>query len=233
VKRSIALAAMLSSLAFAATPTYAADETEAVETPTGFDVAIGVAFTSNYVSRGVTQTEDKPAIQGYVEASYGIGYIGVWASNTSFDDVWDPDMEVDFYGGIRPEFGDLSLDFGFAQYYYPDYPDEDYGELYAKASYAFTDMFSLGGEYYREVYNDANWAYLTTEIALPEEFTFSGKVGTDFENDGRIAWDAGVSRTFMDTATIDLRYYDSNMDPAKFVATLSFDLSLSSLMSGK
>ena len=42
--------------------------------PTGkFDIAVGVSGTTDYVSRGITQDDSKPAIQGYIEPSYGIG----------------------------------------------------------------------------------------------------------------------------------------------------------------
>lgn len=217
--------ALASALSLAAIPAFAADETtEAPASP--FDIYFGTTITSNYVSKGQTQTDDDPAIQGYVELGYNIFYLGAWASNVSFGGA--SDTEIDFYGGIRPEFGKLSLDLGFAQYYYPNDPN-DYGEAYIKGSYAFTDSFSLGAEYYHEVYADTNWANLTTEIALPEDFTFSGKVGFDFGYADRQAWDAGISRTFFDTVTADLRYYDANDDAARIVFSLSFDTSLSAL----
>ena len=228
MKRTIALAAILSSLAVAASPSFAGE----TGLPEDFDLSAGIAFTTNYVSKGVTQTEDKPAVQGYLEATYGVFYLGAWASNTSFDDPWDPSSEIDFYGGIRPEIGNLSLDIGFAKYYYPDYPTENYGDIYVKGSFAFTESFSAGAEFFHEIYGGPEWGNLTTEVALPQEVSFSGKIGSDFQSGGRVAWDAGLSRTFMDLATVDLRYYDSNMDPAKFVATLSFDLSLSDMLGG-
>jgi Bacterial protein of unknown function (Gcw_chp) len=43
-----------------AAPADASDQTAAESM---FDVAFGIAVTSNYVSRGITQTEDKPAVQ--------------------------------------------------------------------------------------------------------------------------------------------------------------------------
>src|SRR5215467_10496919 len=59
--------------------------------PTGkFDMAIGVAGTTDYVSRGITQDDSKPAIQGYIEPSYGLGpvlgdaFVNIWASNVDF-----------------------------------------------------------------------------------------------------------------------------------------------------
>ena len=39
--------------------------------PGKFELRFGLA-TSDYVTRGITQTESRPAIQGYIEPSYGI-----------------------------------------------------------------------------------------------------------------------------------------------------------------
>ena len=196
-----------------------------------FDISFGVGVANNYISRGSTQSDDKPIVDGYMEATYGIVYAGVWASRVDFD---PDDVEIDLYGGIRPEFGKLSLDLGYARYIYDSTGDLN-GEFYAKGSYAFTDAFSLGGEYYFEPDADASWVAATTEFSgLPYEISFSGSLGSDFGTlelgEDKVAWDAGLSRSFVDdTITLDLRYYDSNMDPGRFVARLAFDTSFSAL----
>ena len=72
-----------------------------------FDMAIGIAGTTDYVSRGITQTGSDPAIQGYVEPSYGLGpvlgdaFINVWSSNVDFGGGFDG-AEIDIAGGIKP-----------------------------------------------------------------------------------------------------------------------------------
>ena len=196
-----------------------------------FDVAFGVGVASNYISRGSTQSADKPIIDGYMEATYGIVYAGVWASRV---DIAPDDVEIDIYGGIRPEFGKLSTDFGYARYIY-DNSGSVSGELYAKASFAVTDTFSVGGDLFWDPDNDTNWVVAKTEFSgLPYEISFSGSIGSDFGTlnlgSDKVAWDAGFSRSFADdTVTLDLRYYDSNMDPARFVARLAFDTSFSAL----
>lgn len=219
-----------------ATAAHAADKSEN-EAPTvvaeksPFDLAFGVAFVSNYISQGSTLTQNKPAAQAYIEASYDMLYAGTWVSNIRAEDV--SDAEIDLYAGIRPTFGALSLDLGYVQYYYPKNPN-DYGELYAKANYALTDQFSAGAAYYHDVFVDTDWLDLTATLSeLPWDTSVSGKVGTDFGSQSfdtdKVAWDLGVSRTFADVITVDVRYHDSNYDPGRVVAKLSFDTTWSAL----
>lgn len=206
-------------------PTFAADtEFSEEQIESRLDVAFGVAVTTQYVSRGVAQS-DGLAVQGYIEPSYGIFYAGVWASNTSLA-ITGGNVEIDVYAGIRPTFGDLSLDFGYVHYFYDT--GSCCGELYGKASYAFTDWFTGGVELYRDLWLATTYGEVNTEFTLPHDFTISGALGTNFA--GSVNWNAGIGYTFADTVSLDLRYHDANVQPARFVATLSLDSALSAIM---
>jgi uncharacterized protein (TIGR02001 family) len=128
-------------------PDAAPAETIAPSVPTSpakFNLAFGLAGTSDYVTRGVTQTEGRPAIQGYIEPSYGIAYVNVWSSNVDFGDDLRG-AEIDIVGGLRPTFGDLSVNLGWAHYFYaPEKVSPSYGEFFAKADYKVTDKFIFG-----------------------------------------------------------------------------------------
>ena len=100
-----------------------------------------VTFATNYVVRGLTQTNFKPAIQGTFDYSHSSGfYAGLFASNVSwYADGWEPaakgvnsavyggsgtdaisnSLEIDFYGGYRGKVADFSYDVGGIYYYYP------------------------------------------------------------------------------------------------------------------
>lgn len=187
-------------------------------------LSYGVDITSNYISKGSTQTQDRPAIQPYIELSYGLFYAGLWASNVRFDGV--SDIEYDVYAGITPTWGQVAFDIGFAQYLYRD-DSADYGEAYVKTVWAATDRVSLGLDYYREVYADQDWLYANFEIAeLPWSLSLSGGVGTDFGSRGlgsdKYAMDIGLSRGITDHSSVDLRVYGGNYDDEVIVLTLSF-----------
>ncbi len=217
----LAVATILSSTAYAADDVVTQDEIASK-----FDVAFGAAFTTRYISRGADNS-DGPAFQAYIEPSYGIFYVGAWTSTVDFGT--DDDFELDLYAGIRPEFGNLALDIGYAHYIYDGITD-DSGEFYAKATYTFTEQFSAGGEIYHDPENDTTYGVVNAAVVLPYDITLSAAYGEWLEsgNDNR-DWNIGLSYTINDTFTIDGRYHDSNFDHGRFVLTLSVDSSWSAL----
>jgi uncharacterized protein (TIGR02001 family) len=75
---------------------------------------------SDYRFRGLSQTFQRPALQGGFDYAHRSGfYLGNWNSNVS--DVLYPNanLEMDFYGGYKPTFGDIGLDVGAIYYFYP------------------------------------------------------------------------------------------------------------------
>ena len=85
-----------------------------------FTYSFNIGATSDYVFRGISQNDNDPTIQGGIDFGYGILYAGVWASGINFDAIVnDADLEVDWYGGIKPTWGPATFDFGVIYYSYP------------------------------------------------------------------------------------------------------------------
>lgn len=87
-----------------------------------WDIAFGSAIMSDYIFRGVTQSNHKPSVAAYFEPRYNVNkdlqlYIGTSAESISFANR--AAAEVDIYGGIRPTFGAFAFDFGVWGYLYP------------------------------------------------------------------------------------------------------------------
>ena len=83
---------------------------------------------SQYIFRGLTQTNKDPAFQGGLDYSHSSGfYVGTWMSNISWltdspaaTGYTSSSLEMDFYGGYKGTFGgDFGYDVGILQYYYP------------------------------------------------------------------------------------------------------------------
>lgn len=94
-----------------------------------------VGVTSDYIWRGVTQTDEGPAVQAGLdyEAENGL-YAGTWASNVDFPGTYKG-AEVDVYAGYKKDLkGELNFDVGAIRYMYPSEDMAlDATEVYAKA----------------------------------------------------------------------------------------------------
>jgi uncharacterized protein (TIGR02001 family) len=166
------------------------------ETWTPWDIAFGAAMMSDYRFRGITQSNHALSVAAYVEPRYNFnnslqGYVGLSGESISLPNR--PAGEIDFYGGIRPTFGRLALDFGGWYYWYPGGEcfhnfapsclpnllngnvvkrDVSFGEIFGKASYAVNDQFSFGGGAYwsPSVFNsgaDGTFVAGTAKYVLP------------------------------------------------------------------
>src|SRR5581483_7295290 len=87
-----------------------------------WDFAFGSALMSDYIFRGVTQSNHKPSVAAYFEPRYNINdklqlYVGVSGESISFPNR--AAAEIDIYGGIRPTVGMFAFDFGVWGYLYP------------------------------------------------------------------------------------------------------------------
>jgi len=83
-----------------------------VSLPTFASVSANVSFASDYIWRGMTQS-DGPAVQGGFDyASDGGFYAGLWGSNVNFN--YDPGAgsELDLYFGYGFEVGGVGVDIG-------------------------------------------------------------------------------------------------------------------------
>ena len=114
-------------------------------------VSANVSFASDYVWRGMTQS-DGPAIQGGFdfEAESGF-YAGIWGSNVNFNN--GAGSELDLYLGYAFEVGSIGVDVGYISYEYIDSdPDATFDETYLGLSYGdFGLSFAFGDYDYTEV----------------------------------------------------------------------------------
>src|SRR5262249_56877167 len=104
--RAAALVTFATSAALAQTPPPAPAPAAAPATPPEPDwtLSANVGLFSQYVFRGISQTNEKPAVQGGFDVGHKSGfYVGTWASNISWLSDANPDVsapiEWDFYGG--------------------------------------------------------------------------------------------------------------------------------------
>jgi uncharacterized protein (TIGR02001 family) len=196
-----------------------------------FALSYGINFTTNYIDDGATQSDDKPAVQGYVEGSYGMFYAGVWSSTVDFgesgDEFDDDRFEFDLSVGIRPTFGDLWLDLNYTRYIYDD-SGNCCGDIILIAGYPVADFIEVTGEVDWDPEQTTTWTQAGAGVTFGDVWLVGGNVGTDFGTEewgerDKVAFDFGVSRGLGDIGTVDLRYHDSNYDPGRVVLSIGAD----------
>ena len=135
--------------------------------PSAFTTSGNVAFTSDYVFRGITQNGGKTALQGGFDVAHTAGLsAGVWASNVSYGTAT---LEVDAYAAYGFSLTkDITASVGYIGYIYEGNSSFNTSELNvsasaygltAKISFATTDYFGnsivgSGTKYY-----ELNYAY--------------------------------------------------------------------------
>ncbi len=181
------------------------------------EFSTNVALTTDYVWRGISQTEEDPAIQGGFDYTNSLFYAGIWASNVDFNS--EADMEADLYAGLAGEFeGGLTWDVGAIGYLYPGESSLDFYEIYAGLGYEVSGV-ALGGYVYFDPDNESTYiegkaAYSFTDAISADvslgSFSFDG--AGDYTN-----WSAGGTYRF-DWVDVDLRYWDTNIANALGIA---------------
>jgi uncharacterized protein (TIGR02001 family) len=218
---------------------------QAAETPEHV-VTGNLGIFSNYIFRGVTQTSEKPALQGGFDYAHKSGaYAGAWGSNIS----WLSDsaaytassLELDLYGGYKGTIGktDFGYDVGAIYYYYPGDKapapviKADTAEVYgavswkwltAKLSYAVTDYFGYvdsKGTYYADL--SASYPIAKTGVTLLAHVgiaKLSGDTTTPgVSNDslyGYTDWKIGASYALPKDFTVGGYYTDTNAAAAGY-----------------
>lgn len=208
----IALPAVALLLAAAAVTPAAAEDG-------GWDLSGNVAITSDYVFRGVSQTEEEAAIQAGADLTNGTFYAGVWASNVSFPGDPDTNAEIDLYGGFKPQAAGWTVDIGAIAYLYANQPsgaDYDYVEAKLGASRS-SGPWSYGAtvywspDFFGAAEDEATYVQADLAYKPADKWTISGAVGRQWvsSNFDYTTWNAGVAYAFTDHIALDVRYYDT------------------------
>jgi len=224
--KTLAITSLLTALTLPAMPVSAVE-----------GLSANVGFTSNYLWRGVTQTDDGAAISGGIDYAAASGfYLGTWVSNVDFSD--DASYELDLYLGFSGEINEnISYDLGYIYYAYPDSAESDkdneydFGEIYAGVTY---NNITLAANY--GIHNDdgAQWAdkalYLSAdaEFEVAEGLTLNlhlGDYSFDDDYDSGDYTDYGISLS-KNGFTLALTDTDLDNDDVKFSVSYTIDLDL-------
>lgn len=176
----------------------------------GLEISANVSLVSDYIFRGITQTDNKPAIQGGFDLSHESGfYAGVWGSNVDFGG--DESIELDYYGGYSLDImEDLNIKVGYIYYDYPGASELDFDEATLAITYKMiTASAAYGWNFAGIDGNESLYLNLAGSFDLPYEFNLTVAVGHQEHEAGKNYWDykVAVSREFLGL-TFGIAYTD-------------------------
>lgn len=184
----------------------------------GVSLSFGAALTSNYVSDGVSLSNNNPAFQPYVEADLGGFYLGIWASTVR--DGTD-DYEIDLYAGYRTELpGGVSVDLGAARYFLNNSGASN--EILLTVGVPVVP--SVGLELFAGYDPGAGNARgsISASYAFNDNLGLSAAFGRNQANVNTF-WNVGATYALSDNFSIDLRHHDTSNTGPLTVLTLSLD----------
>lgn len=197
------------------------------------DLSANVAWTNNYLFRGVSQNDEKAALQVGVNAIYPITdsvdfYAGAWGSNVDFNDGNEGKKEIDYLSGIGFELGDVSVDIGTIYYSYPGARGSlnyDFFEYTAAIGYDFEGLsttYSLN--YSSNNFGDSGTAYynkLALAYPLTPTFSLNSYLGRQdveknavFGVDDYLDFGFGGTYSIEDVADVSLNFVGTNLSEA-------------------
>ena len=206
-------------------------------------VSGNVNLITDYAWRGISQTNQGPAVQGGFDYNDPSGvYVGVWGSNVAFAGSLESDWYFGYNGKINDDIG---YSVGYIYYYYPKQstldgpggPDDSFQEVNGSLSYKGLSVgLSYSNDFFGEtgkaIYYNAGYDY-----SLPNDFGLSFHVGrSNFEDASGLLdytdYSVGVTKsyagldfglTWVDT---DLSVTECGSDICKSRVTFSIGKSL-------
>ena len=197
-----------------------------VTTKAHAELSFNVGVTSNYMFRGLTESNDDAAVQGGVDFEHDSGfYVGAWTSSLGGAQDGEESLgyELDIYFGFAGEITDtgVGFDVGYNAYIYPQQSKTTVGEIYGALDYmGFYGMVSY-------VTNSQDGGFLPKkslayeagyEFEAMPDLSLGGTVGYVYnkeDSDARYTWWSLHATKSMDFGDITMAYVGNDLDDKK------------------
>ncbi len=198
------------------------------------DVTATAAIVSDYSFRGISQTDNNPALQLGVEGAmkvndYFTGFVNLWDSNVDFIPNVDDGAhaEIDFTVGFRGAVSGLGYEAKYITYNYPGASKNlnyDFREIAGSVNYDFGFVIPTAGINYSTNYfgNSGNATYYYAGVKVPLSFipydtrilANIGKQNIDknaaFGTPDYKDWNVGIFATFFGV-DVGVQYVDTDL----------------------
>ena len=181
------------------------------------------SLTTDYVRRGVSQSDGHGAVQLAGDVAFDVGvYAGVWGSTIDINNGSgrSRDTEMNLYAGYGRDISStLHLSTYVVAYFFPGQTGNvDYDYIEYSVSANLNDRLWLEYSYSPDLYNtgfSTSNIEAIVELPLHDDFTMSAGVGRYDTSrlTGKVYtyWQIGITRPFR-RVDLDLRYHDTDRD---------------------
>lgn len=178
-----------------------------IAVPSFADVSANVAFASDYIWRGMTQTGSDPALSGGFDFESESGfYAGIWGSNVSFSE--GAGSELDTYFGYGFSLGEVDVDLSYVDFGYPGDSGLDFQEIGVALSYGDFGVGYYSGQDGAPDYMDLSYSMGDFSVSYGDYDTY----GTNFALGYGFAcgeYDCGLTYSDFSSDSVDLMDEDA------------------------
>ena len=106
-------------------------------------ISANATLQSDYTWRGMTQNNGDASVNGGLDVEFDSGfYVGTWVAAVGSG------AEVDYYGGLAGEMGDISYDIGYIKFDYPAVAGggSDFEEAYVGLGFGDFGLYFASGQ---------------------------------------------------------------------------------------
>jgi uncharacterized protein (TIGR02001 family) len=189
------------------------------------DLNGSLAFTTDYIYRGLSQTDGQPAAQAGVQFHSLSGWnAGLWGSSVDFQNGSGNAYELDLQAGYGWSLSqDWSMQLGYVHYAYLDDNDAGYDYDEVSASISYQQRATASVSWSPNTSKHTYWGFISDKRALAYElsmlqplqphWSLLAGVGyydlSDLVDTGYWYWSAGVAFTWQDMQ-VDLLHIDTD-----------------------
>lgn len=184
----------------------------------GGEISGNIAFVSNYLSNGLTQTQKGPAMQGNITYEHSSGiYVNNWGS--SMNDGSGAYLELGPAIGFRNNISDVGYDLGVSRFLYPKANSYNYDQYYLNLSYKiFTILINYApkasGTNNKQYYYNASFNY---PLSFVEGLSFSSAIGRTQSPKALLGnytdYNISLTQTFKNNTSIQFGWANTNGYP--------------------
>lgn len=202
-------------------------------------VSFNVGATTDYIFRGISQSQHDFAISGGADYSHASGlYAGAWLSTQKWVETGpktDSDFELDIYGGYKGAVGDIGYDVGVIRYSYDGdqvaglvtpnttevYVGASWKMLSLKYSHTVSDYFVAWTGAANAATRGSNYLELNASHDLGNGWGLIGHIGhqkvkhDNINNASYTDWKVGVSKD-VGFGSVTLAYSDTDADKVAY-----------------